>query len=112
MGVRIVVVFQHDLAHVWATDPKLGERIVSHVHGARQGEGSEIEGGYVVEVIEDNVQSLLVTDGYRVHTLAYEDRRSEVSSYMTCVKLLRTAAKNLGFNLFRNYFRTLRGLKG
>src|SRR4051812_17200891 len=95
MGIRIIVVFQHDLAHVWASDPHLGERILSHVQGIQNYPGDEIEGGYVVEVIDDYIQSLLVADRYKVYSLAYEHYSPGSGRAATCIKLLRNAAKSL-----------------
>jgi len=105
MGVRIVVVLQHDMAHVWASDPKLGQRILSHVQGIQDYPGAEIEGGNVVEVIDDSIQSLLITDRYKVYALAYDHHKPGAGMYSACVRLLRIAAKNLGYNMFRNYLR-------
>lgn len=108
MGVRIVVVFQSDLAHVWGQDTNLGKRILSHAQGIHHLDGAEIEGGRVVEVIDDSIQSVLITDRYKVHCLAYERYHPGQGRLASCVRLLRTAARNLGYNLFRNYLRPVR----
>lgn len=105
MGVRIIVVLQLDMAHVWAPDPTLGKRILSHAQSISHYTGSEIEGGRVVEVMDDNLQSLMVVDGYTVVPLAYMHKDARRNPLATLVLLLRNAAKSLGYNIYRNYLR-------
>jgi len=108
VGVRIVVVFQHDMSHVWGSDPNLGRRILSQVQGIHHFPEVEIDGGTVVEIIDDSIQTVLVMDRYKAHCVGYERYHPGQGRLATCVRLLRTSARNLGYNLFRNYLRPSR----
>ena len=88
MGVRIVVVLQQDLAHLWSQDTELGKKILSQVYGVSDMPTAEIEGGKVVEVLDDCVQSLVAFDRYEVHKLAYT-RTGAGIPVAVCAALLR-----------------------
>jgi hypothetical protein len=100
VGVRIVVVLQQDLAHIWASDPKLGVKILAQALGAGVIPEYEVDGCKVAHVSNDNTTSLVVISGCTdVQTLAsshHAGRPRQVT-----LGLLRQAARNLGNALVR-----------
>lgn len=102
MGVRIVVVFQGDMSHVWGSDPNLGKRIQSHMLGVP---GRNIDGAKVVEIFNDNMQSLLVMDRYDTYCLSYKQYTPGQDRVAACIKLLRSAAHTLGHSVYRNFLK-------
>lgn len=105
MGFRTVVMLSNDQAHEWSNDPELGKKISRAMNHANTvgGDGrAELGYGRVVECTHADCQTLAVLDGYTFFEIratkpwARDESRSEIT-----LKLLKEAARNLGYGLVK-----------
>lgn len=106
MGFRTVVMLCNDQAHEWEKDPELGRKIsraMNHANSASTEQLANVGGyGRVVECVHADNQTLAIMDGYTFFNCvagkgwAAGETREEIAT-----KLLKEAAKSLGYRLTR-----------
>lgn len=109
MGIRVVVILQGDLAHLWANDEDLGAKILAQAQYMCDTTdpcvGPAIEGAEVVACTDDLLQSLVIINGYQWAELAHGVRRHGEPGIQILIKLLSEAASSIGYSLYKTFMR-------
>ena len=102
MGYRTVVVLYNDQASEWENDPELGKKIAHGMNGVHMQDNGDLHYGKVVECTHADTQTLAVVDGYNFQPVAYEAWNSCDTPSSVVMKLLRAAAKKMGYRLVKD----------
>lgn len=103
MGFRTVVILNNDLAHEWAHDPLLGQKIGTAMNYASMftTDDRACVGNYgkVVECVHADAQTLAVIDSLDMTPVAVGHWYMGQDMEQARLELVKQAAANLGYNL-------------
>lgn len=102
MGFRTVVMLNNDRAHEWENDPDLGKKIAQAMNHTNDYLQSKIDNyGRVVECEHSDTQTLALIEGTEWFAGVSYGFLSGDHSFESHVRLLRSAAAELGFTLHK-----------
>jgi len=99
MGFRTVVMLSNDMCHEWSKDQELGQKI----HRAMNSRDSRVGNyGRVVECTHADTQTLAVLTHYEGFApLTYNGSFKHEEDAAISLRLIKEAAKSLGYNLVK-----------